>query len=681
MDILEKFGCIPYGGDYCPEQWDESVWREDVRIMRHYGVNTVTINVHNWVINQPAEGVYDYASLDKVVKTVSDAGLRIIMGTGTTAVPNWMGKKYPDMILTDIHGIKHTTGTREVYCPNSPDYRREVQAAVEHLAEHYQDQKNIVLWHMANEVGLVCYCPQCAKAYRDYLRRKFGSLDELNRAWSTSQWGHTYTAWEEIDPPMTATEYGENFNDIVGNNFHFRPTEAIEYLRFFSESLRECYELEAAAIRKYIPDAQVTNNFQFRTLDYRRVCAASSVIAYDSYPSRRDHPAKSALYYDICRGLQTPGKPFMLMEMSPNQASWERVAALKRPGEVTRVALQGLAHGADSALYFQIRRSPSGFEKFHGAMIDHVGHEHTRIGAELTQLGKKLEALYPHLGGTRVRAKAAVIMDFDNQFGVEIPCSIQKGMDYRGEVEHYYRYFNEHNIPVDVLPASGSLSGYGLVVAPMLYMLDQHFADEIRRFVSGGGIFISTYYSGIVDLNDIVHPGGYPGALRDICGIWVEETDALSSEEKNTVRTEGPLGEKEFSCGFMCDIIHLQGATSLGKYTSDFYAGTPCLCENRLGAGRAIYLGSKLDRSGVAAVLDYGCSLAGITGVLPPVAGIEACIRESQDHRLLFLISSAPEKKTVDLPRGEWTAIVGTDAADGRITLMPGECAVLCSTS
>lgn len=677
MNILDKFGCIPYGGDYCPEQWDERVWQEDLRIMRHYGVNTVTINVHNWVLNQPAEGIYDYSSLDKIVKMVSDAGLRIIMGTGTTAVPNWMGKKYPDMILTDIHGIKHTTGTREVYCPNSHDYRREIKKAVEHLAEHYQHQENIVLWHMANEVGLVCYCPQCAQAYRKYLQHKFGSLEELNRAWSTSQWGHLYTAWEEIDPPMTATEYGENFNDTVGNNFHFRPTEAIEYLRFFSESLRECYELEAAAIRKYIPDAKVTNNFQFRTLDYRRVCEASSVIAYDSYPSRRDHPAKSAMNYDICRGLQTPGKPFMLMEMSPNQASWERVAALKRPGEVTRIALQGIAHGADSALYFQIRRSPSGFEKFHGAMIDHVGHEHTRIGAELTELGKKLQALYPYLRDTRIKAKAAVIMDFDNQFGVEIPCSIQKHIDYWGEVEHYYRYFNEHNIPVDVLPASGSLSGYSLVVAPMLYMLDQSFADEIKTFVHNGGIFVCTYYSGIVDLNDKVYPGGYPGVLRDVCGIWVEETDALDSTQKNIIRTEGALGDREFSCGFMCDIIHLQGATSLGNYTCDFYAGTPCVCENQYGAGRTVYLGSKLDSSGVDAVLDYCCGLAGVSGILSPVAGVEACLRESNDTRLLFLLSNAMEPKELSLPQGEWATVIGTAPNGKKITLMPGECAVL----
>ena len=232
--IIEQFGCIPFGGDYCPEQWDEATWQEDIRLMQELGVNTVTINVHSWVMNQPAEGVFDYSKLDKIVDLLTDAGIRIIMGTATTAVPNWMGKKYPEIMMTDINDLHYTTGRREIYCTNSPDYRREVKTAVEHLAEHYQNNQNIKLWHMANEVGIVCYCDNCAKAYRRYLRKKFGTLDNLNEQWTTAFWGHTYTDWEQIDPPKTTTEFAPNMNGIDGFDCHFRSTEAIEYLRFFS---------------------------------------------------------------------------------------------------------------------------------------------------------------------------------------------------------------------------------------------------------------------------------------------------------------------------------------------------------------------------------------------------------------------------------------------------------------
>lgn len=675
--IVERFGCIPFGGDYCPEQWDKATWKEDLRIMQEYGVNTVTINVHSWVMNQPTENVYDYAKLDQIVDMLTEAGIRIIMGTGTTAIPNWMGKKYPDMLMTDISGMQLTTGRREVYCTNSPDYRREIRSAAGHLAAHYKYNKNIKLWHMANEVGLVCYCDRCAGAYRTYLKKKFGTLEKLNKAWITDFWGHTYTDWEQIDPPRADTEYAPNINDIPNNNFHFRSTEAIEYLRFFSESLRECYEIEASAIREHIPDAIVTNNFQFRTLDYRRVCAASDVIAFDSYPEKNEHPSVSAMQYDICRNLLSPGKPFMIMEMTPSQASWAQTVPLKRPGDVELIAMRGLAHGADSSLFFQIRRNLSGFEKFHGAMIDHVGHEKTRTGREMKDLGGKLRKLEPYLSGTEVKAQAAVIMDFDTMFGVEIPCSIQKRVKYMEEVEYYYRYFNEHNIPVDVLPASADLSSYALVAAPMLYMLDRAFAEEIRQFVKRGGVFVCTYYSGLADLNDVIYPGGYPGVLKEVCGIWVEETDALTDQESNTVKTGEELGNQEFVCGFLCDLIHLEGARPLGEYTQDFYAGMPCLCENEYGKGRAVYIGSKLSRDGAEALMSYCCSLAGMKSLLETPSGVEACLREKDGEKLLFLLNNLVQDVDIPLPAGWETVLFGGELRDRSLHLPARRTAVL----
>lgn len=668
--IIEQFGCIPFGGDYCPEQWDEATWKEDIRLMKELGVNTVTINVHSWVMNQPAEGVFDYTTLDKIVQMLTDADIRIIMGTATTAIPNWMGKKYPDMLLTDVSGQHYTAARREVYCTNSPDYRREIRTAVEHLAEHYQNNRNIKLWHMANEVGLVCYCENCAKAYRRYLRKKFGTLENLNEQWTTAFWGHTYTDWEEIEPPRATTEFVAAANDPDGIDRHFRSTETIEYLRFFSESLRECYEIERDAIRKYIPDALVTNNFQYRTLDYRRVCAASDVIAYDSYPKQGEHPAKSAMRYDTSRNLLARGKNFMLMEMTPSQASWDRTVPIKRPGEVELIALKGIGHGADSSLFFQIRKNRSGFEKFHGAMIEHAGRIDTRTGRELKRLAQKLRALEPYLSETSVHAQAAVIMDFDTMYGVEIPCSIQKRIDYMNEVEHYYRYFNKQNITVDVVSATADLSSYKLVVAPMLYMLPESSGEEITRFVNAGGVFVTTYYSGMADLNDRIYPGGYPGVLKDVCGIWVEETDALSAEQKNCVRTSDVLGGKDYICGFMCDIIHLEGARSLGVYSEDFYADTPCICENDYGAGKAIYIGSKLDDAGVDAVLTYAVACSGVSSVLPTPEGVEACLRQGKEHSLMFIVNNTAQEQSVAVPQ-DWCDLVGVSAENGTLHL-PG---------
>lgn len=666
--VIELFNGIPFGGDYCPDQWDAETWKEDIRIMKHYGVNTVTINVHSWVQTEREEGKFDFTFLGEIVGMLTENGFNIIMGTSTTAIPNWMGKKYPEMILTDINCRRHTPGTRENYCANSPMYREKIAAICNAIAEHFKDNQNIKLWHMANELGHVCYCENCAKNFRTYLKKKFGTLEALNRAWNTAMWGHVYTDWDEIDPPNALNElygYSEGVRDI---SIHSLPTEAIEYLRFYSESIRECYDIESAAIRKHIPNALVTNNFQFRTLDYHRACAASDVISFDSYPKKYEKPYHSALNYDICRCLH-PGKPFMIMEMTPNHASWELCATLKRPGEVTLNALKGLAHGADSSLFFQIRRSRAGFEKFHGAMIAHVGHENTRIGRELCSLGESLKKIQDHLKDTTVDAKVAVICDFESKFGVEIPCTIQKDIQYFDEVGHYYRYFNEHNIPVDAVQATADFSKYDLIVAPMFYMLSKDTGERLDAFVKNGGVFVATYYSGLADLNDEIYPGGYPGLFKEMAGIWVEETDALQTYESNSMEMADVIGGGSCACGYMCDVIHPEGASVLATYGSDFYQGTPCLTENHYGKGWTVYIGSKPEAQGVDRILDHCCALAKVQPLGSFPDGIEASMRTGKDHGLLFLFNHNSQDTAVKLPEGNWESLVGDGIQDGSITL------------
>lgn len=672
--IITKFGGIPFGGDYCPEQWDEEVYKEDIRIMKYYGVNTATINVHAWVLTNPEENVYDFTFLDKIVKILTENQIRIIMGTSTTAIPNWMGKKYPNMILTDNHHLHHTIGIRENYCVNSPEYRKFEQEICEKLAEHYKDNTNIILWHMANETGVVCYCDQCANAFRDYLKEKFHTLEELNTVWNTNMWGHKYTDWSQIQPPTPRNEMYENVDGILGNNLHCLPAEAIEYYRFYSEAHKKCYELEAKAIRKYIPNALVTNNFQFRTLDYHRVCGASDVIAYDSYPSKKESPSVSAMNYDLCRNLKGTSSPFVMMEMSPNHASWEQCVSAKRPGEVMLNAIKGIAHGADSALFFQIRASQAGFEKFHGAMIPHAGHENTRIGDELKRLGSTLKCLEPFLEGKEIRAKVAIICDFDNMFGVEIPCSIHKRMNYMEEVRYYYQYFYDNNIAVDVIQENSNLSSYKLLIAPMYYMPENRMIKKIEEFVENGGIFITTYNSGLTDKNDRILLGGYPGAFRNLLGIWVEEFDALSSDEKNGILMND--GTK-YECGFWCDIIHLQGASALGVYESDFYKGVPCITENKYGEGIAVYIGTKPSLSCVEVLLNKYCKKQKINGVMETPQGVEACIREDDKEELLFLMNNTEELQEISMKNyGEYKFLVG-EKKDSNLSL-PGKGTVIC---
>lgn len=664
---ITKFDGILYGGDYCPEQWDEATWAEDIRIMKYYGVNAVTLNVHGWCVYQPEEGRYDFALMDKIVALLAENGIQIVMATGTAALPNWLLEKYPDMMATDIGGMRHRAAKRMNYCQNNPDFKRETVAMVEALAEHYRNQPNIILWHLSNELEGACYCETCARAYRDWLKKKYGSLDALNSRWNTYFWGHRYTSWEQINPPAYDNMVYRNL-DGTGIDISAFPTETISYLRFNTDSYRANFELEKAAILKYIPDAVVTNNFQYRNFNYDKLSEPLDVVSYDSYPVKDEEPYISAFNYEIARSMKQQN-PFLIMEMSPNTASWQQCAPVKRPGELGMIVNMALARGAESAMYFQIRRSRSGFEKFHGAMIGHAGREDTRIGGELKRLGDDLRAYGSAFLDSRIPSKAAILMDWENRWGVEIPSNIQKGTNYYEQVRHYYKWFFQRNIAVDLVRGSFDLSRYKILVAPMMYFMDEAMAENIRTFVENGGIFITTYYSGMSDFDDNIWLGGYPGLLKELLGMWVEETDALPEGEHNQAILNTPWLQGSFECGYMCDLIRMNGAEVIGTYGRDFYAGTPCITENAYGRGKAVYLGTKPDDKLLAALLGHYCEQAGVEAVFPASAGVEATIREGSENRFLFLINHNKEQTEIMLD-GKYRLLAGGEETE-RVSLAP----------
>lgn len=644
---ITKFDGILYGGDYCPEQWDESVWQEDIRIMNYYGVNTVTLNVHSWCIIQPEEGPCDFTKMDKIVNLLTDHGINIVMATGTAALPTWILNQYPEIMAQDITGVRNKPAKRVNYCPNSPDYLRETKRMCRELAHHYQNQENIILWHLCNELEDRCYCENCAKAYRKWLQEKYETLENLNNSWNTMFWGHQYSAWEQINPPDYSNMMYRNV-DGMGFDLSAFPTETIEYLRFMSISYERCFEIERDAIREFIPDARVTNNFQYRNFDYDILAKPLDVVSFDSYPPKDDPAYVSAFNYDLTRGINKLD-PFLIMEMSPNQASWARCAPIKRPGEVAQIAMNAIARGAESAMFFQIRRSRSGFEKFHGAMIEHSGRCDTRLGSELKEFGDVLKKLGNTFLDSRISAKAAVLMDWDSRWGIEIPSNVHKNMQYQKEVQYYYEWLYAQNIMTDIIRPGSCLDGYEVIMAPMMYMIDEKEAENIKDYVRRGGTFITTYYSGLADKEDNIWPGGYPGLLKDMLGLWIEETDALKPEEKNSIKLNASWLKGTYECGFLCDLIRAEGAEVLGTYGGDFYEGIPCMTEHSYGKGKAVYLGTKPEKKLVAEILRHYCEEKEVKPVLQTEAGVEAVLREKGERQFLFLLNHRDEKAKIKL--------------------------------
>ncbi|WP_368658485.1 beta-galactosidase [Metabacillus halosaccharovorans] len=643
--ISKKIPKMIYGGDYNPEQYDRETMLEDMRMFKKANIDFVRVNIFAWATSQKDEVTYDFTWLDEVIDTLHQHDIKVGIGTGTAAHPAWMAKKYPDILRTEFDGKRRKFGGRHNSCPNSPNYRKYASLFVERLVDRYQNHPSVLLWNISNEWGGACYCDNCEKEFRVWLKEKYETLDKLNKVWNTSFWGHTFYDWDEIVVPNLLSEhFGERQTMFQGIS--------LDYARFNSDSMLECHKIEYDMIKSAMPDSIVTTNIMgaYKPLDYQKWAKYMDVIAWDNYPGIDTPVSFTAMSHDLMRGLKD-GEPFMLMEQTPSQQNWQAYNALKRPGVMRLWSYQAVAHGSDTVLFFQMRRSRGACEKFHGAVIEHVGHENTRVFREVAELGEELVDLSDTLLDSRVKSRVAIVFDWDNWWATEFSSGPSASLKYVDEVHKYYQAFFNHNIQVDMISVDTDLSQYDLVVAPVLYMVKQGYADKIENYVSNGGTFLTTFFSGIVDEHDLVTLGGYPGELRNVLGIWSEEIDALSPEHKNKIVIDKQLGnlKGEYSCNLLFDLIHSEGAEVLATYGEDFYKGMPVLTRNTFGKGQAWYVASSADDEFLQDLVSHLAEEKGFQAEFTAPAGVEITKRYKDGKCFLFVLNHTKEAVLVNI--------------------------------
>ena len=631
---------ILFGGDYNPEQWDEETWQEDMRLFKLAHVDTVTINVFNWAMLQKDEDTYDFSKLDQIIDLCVKNNLNIILATSTSAHPAWMARKHPDILRVDAYGIKRKFGGRHNSCPSSPTYRYYSKELARRIALRYKDVKNIIAWHISNEYGGECHCDLCQDQFRLWLKKKYQTIENVNIAWNTSFWSHTFYDFEDIVLPDFRSE--EFMREEVSTNFQ---GISLDYRRFNSDNLLACYKGEYEVIKQITPHIPITTNFMgaYKHLDYQKWAPYLDFISWDNYPTYDALPYQSAFNHDLMRGLKQ-GQPFWLMEQTPSVSNWHPYCALKRPGVMRLWSYQALGHGSDTVLFFQMRRSIGACEKYHGALIDHAGHENTRVFREMEALGNELIDLKESILNTRIHSKVAIIFDWDNWWVTSLSAGPSCLINYKEEVETYYQFFYTNNIPVDLISDQDDFENYDLLIAPMLYMVKTGVDQKINDFVQHGGTFITNYFSGYVNENDLVQ-GAYPGKLSDVLGIWVEEIDALPKDKENHFIYHN----KTYPCHIACDLLHLQGATSLSVYQDDFYQGMPVLTKNQYGKGTAYYITTRSNEDFYQEFLETICNDLNIHPLLDVPQGVEVTKRENDVYEYYFILNHLEQSVSISL--------------------------------
>jgi beta-galactosidase len=672
-----RLDSIAYGGDYTPEQWPEEIWAEDVRLMREAGVNLVTVGVFSWALLEPSEGTFDFGWLDRVIGLLHDGGIQVDLATPTAAPPAWFLRAYPQARPVTAEGHVLGGASRQSYCPSSPAYARASARIAEQLATRYGQHPALTLWHVHNEYGChvpACYCDQSARAFRDWLRERYGSLGDLNAAWGTAFWGQRYGTWDEIDVPRHAPTT-------------VNPALQLDFMRFSSDAFLDCFTRERDILHRLSPGIPVTTNFMAsscKNIDYWRWAREVDVVSNDHYlvAEQPDNHIDLAMAADLTRSLAA-GAPWLLMEHSTGAVNWQRRNIAKRPGEMRRNSLAHLARGADGILFYQWRASRSGTEKFHSAMVPHGGTD-SRIWREVVQLGRDLSAL-GELRASRVAADAALVWDWESYWAVELEGHPAE-FSYKERISAFYRQLWRGGVTCDFVHPEADLSGYLVVLVPSLYLTTPQAAANLSEYVAGGGTLVVSYFSGIVDASDTVHPGSYPGPLGGLLGVTVEEFLPLHAGEQVRLRGAGAGGPgladgsadgsaddwADDSADAWAEMVHLAGAETILSYADGPAAGAPAVTRRSFGSGQAWYISTRPAEDLLGRVLTAACADAGLA--VSPGGGVEVVLRRGEDHTFVTVINH--QDRTAELP------VTGVDLLTGarhdtRLELPGGEVRVL----
>ncbi|UFU07662.1 beta-galactosidase [Ruania halotolerans] len=651
-----------FGGDYNPEQWPREVWTEDMELMRRAGVNTTTIGVFSWAVLEPREGEFDAAWLDEVIATLDEAGISFFLATPTASPPPWFTRVYPDAMPVRPDGTRVVHGSRDTYAISAPAYRAACRRVARFLAERYGQHPRLRGWHVHNEYGTIDHGPHAAAAFRRWLQAKYGDLSTLNDAWYTAFWSQHYSDWEDILPPRQ-TQYLAN------------PAQVVDFKRFCSDEMLAAYDEQVAEIRAAGSTAQVTTNFMLPTwnhLDQWDWAEHQDVVSIDHYldTSGPDGEAHVAYASDLTRSWA--GGAWLLMEQNATGIRETDRTFVKDSDRMIRNSLGYIARGSQSSLFFQWRAGAAGAESWHGALVPHTGPQSrsfdavVRLGAMLAQIAEVAEL---PAEGPLIEAQIGIVWDANGWWSLDTPHLPNEELSYAAEVRATHRSLWRAGIACDFVRPRADATGYRILAVPSMFALDDATVSWLTAYVEAGGHLVVGHFTGVADENQRVVLGGYPGRLRDLLGVRVEEIRPLAAGRTHTL-TDGAEIEQ------WTERMHLETADEVAAYADGDLAGLPAIARRRVGGGTATYLSARLVQKSRDAFWTTLCQAHGVTPTLPDAVGtgLEVVRRRAARGDYLFCLHHGNEAVRI--------AGTGEDLLTGRTTdrgllLTPGEVAVI----
>jgi len=658
----DRYDSFRFGVCYYPEQWPESYWEDDARRMQECGVNTVRLGEFGWALMEPREGHCDFSLFDRAIATLGRHGIKTIFGTPTAAPPKWLTHKYPEVLDVLATGQPVNDQSRRQYCYNSPVYRRFSREIVEALARHYRDNTNIIGWQIDNEMNNEnpeCYSESCRTAFRTWLRKKYGTLDELNARWGTVFWSQLYSDWAQVDLPFPTPAY-------------HNPGLMLDFKRFISDSATDYLNNQVKILRRYRPDDFLTHNGVFKNINYHAFSRGLDLYAYDNYPTFEDSPRYPiGAMLTLVRGLNVR---FMIMEQLTGPAGQTYLLRTPRPGETRLWAMQTVAHGADGLLHFRWRSARRGAEEYWYGVLDHDNVPRARF-EDFKEEGQELQKIGPQIVGSKIVSEIAAIKDFESQWVFDNQF-LTKEIDISAVYEALFQAASEQRYNIDYIGPDADLSNYKLVFAPQLALMDDKLARRLQRFVEQGGTLVMSAHSAIKDRDNAFTAETIPIGLTNLFGIELDsfQTYQPPSGTNNDVHFDDG---SEVPVNVFAEVLHPTTARIMGRWERDYLKGSPAATEQRFGKGKAIYYGSLFDLDATRYLIKR---YAGETGLKPLLADVPAQVevtrRTNGRTDFYFLLNHGDSPATVNVGDG-YIDVLTSQAVSTSLKLAPFDYRVL----